>query len=150
MKGRNLAEISIAVRHAKKPEELPDDLKEVTKEKCDRLEKFLRGEPRIEFVFDRGKTAWTGEAILHGSRHHERLAARNRNADLHACVENLVEKLERQLEKNKERRKAHRGPSYSGKVRAPPETAPLEEPSYEQIVKRELKTGGRGRGGKRK
>ena len=55
-----------------------------------------------------------GEAILHGSRHNERLVARDKHADPHGCVEKLVEKLERQLEKGKERRKSHRGPSFAG------------------------------------
>ena len=61
-----------------------------------------------------GKHGFAGEAILHGSRHHERLVARDEHADAHACVERLVDKLWKQLERGKERRKDHRGPSFSG------------------------------------
>ena len=106
--------ISITVRHAS----APDDLETFAEEKCARLVKFLRAEPRLEFTLEEGRSAWSGEAILHGSRHHERLVAKDRHADPHGCVEKLVEKLERQLEKSKERRKSHRGPSFAGDGRS--------------------------------
>ena len=131
--------ISITVRHA----DLPDDLRTFTEEKCDRLGKFLRAEPRLEFILEQVKATWTGEVILHGSRHHERHVARDKHADPHGCIEKLVEKLERQLEKGKERRKSHRGPSFAGDRGTARDdgAAPPEEPSYEQIVRRELKGG---------
>ena len=115
MKGLHLAAISITVRHG----DLPEDLQKFTQEKCGRLEKFLRAEPRLEFVLEHDKTAWRGEVILHGSRHDERLVAHDQHADLHGCVEKLVEKLWHQLERGKERRKDHRGPSMAGDGRPP-------------------------------
>lgn len=127
--------IKISVRHA----DAPDDLQGFAEEKCGRLEKFLRAEPRLEFTLEEGKSAWTGEVILHGSRQNERLVAKDRHADPHGCVEKLVEKLERQLEKGKAKRKSHRGPSFSGDAKPAPDAAAADEPSYEQIVKRELK-----------
>lgn len=102
--------ISITVRHGS----APDDLKDFTEAKCDHLTKFLRDEPRIEFILEPGKKGYAGEAILHGSRHHERIVAHDEHADPHGCVELLVDKLWKQLERVKERRKDHRGPSFSG------------------------------------
>jgi ribosomal subunit interface protein len=137
--------IRITVRHAT----APDDLEAFAIEKCARLQKFLRSEPRLEFTLEHAKVRWQGEVILHGSRHNERLVARDAHADPHGCVELLLEKLERQLEKGKERRKSHRGPSFSGDGKAPPESATPDEPSYEQIVRRDLKGDG-AQGRKRK
>ena len=102
--------ISITVRHG----DSPPYLAAFAEEKCARLEKFLRAPPRIEFVLGKEHATWTGEAILHGSRHHERTVAKDSHADPHGCVELLVEKLWRQLERGKERRKDHRGPSFAG------------------------------------
>jgi ribosomal subunit interface protein len=123
--------ISITVRHGT----APDNLEEFTNEKCAGLAKFLRAEARLEFVLEKGKQSWTGEAILHGSRHHERLVAHDSHADSHGCVERLVDKLERQLERNKERRKDHRpAPGSAGEPGpAPDETA--DEPTLKDVVR---------------
>jgi ribosomal subunit interface protein len=102
--------ISITVRHS----DSPDGLHDFAEDKCSRLEKFLRAEPRLEFVLEKIKEEWRGEVILHGSRHHERLVAHDQHADPHGCVERLVEKLWTQLERGNERRKDHRGPSFGG------------------------------------
>ncbi len=107
--------ISITVRHA----EAPHDLSAFAAEKCNRLEKFLRAEPRVEFVLQKDHAEWSGEVILHGSHHHERIVAKDKHADVHGCVEKLVEKLEHQLERGKERRKDHRGPSFAGDNQGP-------------------------------
>jgi len=118
----------------------PEDLQAFATEKCARLEKFLRGEPRIEFVLERDHESWRGEVILHGSRHHERLVATDAHADAHGCVEKLVTKIARQLGKSKEKRKNHHGaaPKEGGAPRA---ERGGDEPSYEDIVRRELDGG---------
>ncbi len=131
-KGNHVA-ISITIRHG----DASPELTAFAEEKCARLEKFLRDSPRIEFVLVKDHTTWSGEAILHGSRHHERLVAKDSHSDPHHCVELLVEKLVRQLEKGKERRKDHRGPSL-GDAPATKEPAPADLPSYEEIVRRKL------------
>jgi len=128
--------ISITIRSG----EAPADLSAFATEKCERLEKFLRDAPRVEFVLKKDHAKWSGEATLHGSRHHERLVAHDAHADAHGCVELLVEKLERQLEKSKERRKDHRGPSVGDVPRDEGKPAP-DEPTYEEIVRRGLKGG---------
>ena len=120
----------------------PADLQHFAEEKCARLNKFLRDAPRVEFVLKKDHTNWDGEATLHGSRHHERLVAHDAHADAHGCIELLVEKLERQLEKSKEKRKDHRGPSMAdGAPRKPEDGASADEPTYEDIVRRDLKGG---------
>lgn len=127
--------ISLTVRHG----DAPADLQSYLADKCERLEKYLRDTPRIEFVLQKDHLEWVGEAILHGSRHHERLVAKHSNPDARTCGEVLVEKLERQLEKGKERRKDHRGPSMGDALAEPPPAAPAGElPSYEEIVRRKL------------
>lgn len=126
--------ISITIRHG----DGPADLADFATEKCGRLEKFLRDAPRIDFVLEKDRTRWTGEAILHATRHHERFVARDQHADPHGCVERLVEKLERQLEKGKERRKDHRGPSFADAAPPPGGAPAADEPSYDEIVRRKL------------
>jgi ribosomal subunit interface protein len=132
-----LAEISLTVRHGP----TPNGIQQFATDKCSRLEKFLRGNPRIEIVLERDKETWKGEAILHGSRHHERLVAHEVNSDSHVCIERLVEKIERQLGRSKERRKDHHVPPTKGDE-TPAADRGGEEPSYEEIVRRELKDGG--------
>lgn len=126
--------ISITIRSG----DAPADLNQFAEEKCARLEKFLRDPPRVEFVLKKDHTKWSGEATLHGSRHHERLVAHDAHADAHGCVELLVEKLERQLEKSKQKRKDHRGPSFADapKPSRKDPAAGDAEPTYEEIVRR--------------
>ncbi len=128
--------ISITIRNG----EAPPDLSAFATEKCDRLGKFLRDAPRVEFVLKKDHAKWSGEATLHGSRQNERLVAHDAHADAHGCVELLVEKLEKQLEKSKERRKDHRGPSVGDLPSDAGKSAP-DEPTYEEIVRRGLKDG---------
>ncbi len=130
-----MTQISLSVRHGG----APDDLQAFASDKCTRLDKFLRGEARIEFVLERVREAWQGEAILHGSRHHERFVAHEGHAEAHGCVEKLVDRIARQLGKSKERRKDHHGPAMDGG--APRPDAGTEEPSYDEIVRRELDGG---------
>lgn len=132
-----MAQISLTVRHGP----TPDGMQEFTIEKCARLEKFLRGNPRIEIVLERDHETWKGEAILHGSRHHERLVAHDGNADAHGCIEHLIDKIARQLVNSKERRKDHHLPPAKG-GEAPAADRGGDEPSYEEIIRDELKGGG--------
>jgi ribosomal subunit interface protein len=128
--------ISITIRSG----DAPSDLSAFAEEKCGRLEKFLRDAPRVDFVLKKDHTRWSGEATLHGSRHHERLVAHDAHADAHGCVELLVEKLERQLEKSKEKRKDHRGPSLGDSPRHAKRGDPAvdgDETTYEDVVRRE-------------
>ncbi len=128
--------ISITIRSG----DAPSDLNAFAEEKCERLEKFLREPPRVEFVLKKDHAKWSGEATLHGSRHHERLVAHDAHADAHGCIELLVEKLERQLEKSKEKRKDHRGPSFADAPKPGRKDAPSgggDLPTYEEIVRRE-------------
>jgi ribosomal subunit interface protein len=131
-----LAQISLTVRHGA----APDGMQAFATEKCARLDKFLRGDPRIEIVIERDHEAWKGEAILHGSRHHERLVAHDAHADAHGCIEKLIDKIGRQLGKSKEKRKDHHVPPAKG-GEAPGADRGTDEPSYEEIVRRELKGG---------
>ncbi len=126
--------ISLTVRHG----DAPADLQSYLADKCERLGKYLRDTPRIEFVLHKDHLEWVGEAILHGSRHHERLVAKHTNPDARTCGEVLIEKLERQLEKGKERRKDHRGPSLGDVASESRPDAPTELPTYEEIVRRKL------------
>jgi ribosomal subunit interface protein len=115
-------------------------MQEFAIEKCARLEKFLRGDPRIEIVLERDHETWKGEVILHGSRHHERLVAHDANSDAHGCIEQLIDKMARQLGKSKERRKDHHVPPAKG-GEIPAADRGGDEPSYEEIIRRELKGG---------
>ena len=132
-----MAQISLTVRHGP----TPDGMQQFATDKCARLEKFLRGNPRIELVLERDHESWKGEAILHGSRHHERLVAHEAHADAHGCIEQLIDKIARQLGKSKERRKDHHVAPAKGEAAPAADKSP-EEPSYEEIVRRELKGGG--------
>jgi len=131
-----LTQISLTVRHGG----APDDLQTYAVEKCARLDKFLRAEARIEFVLERDHEAWKGEAILHGSRQHERFVAHEGHAEAHGCVEKLVDRIARQLGRSKERRKDHHGPAMDVDASAPRD-AGGDEPSYEEVVRRELDGG---------
>jgi ribosomal subunit interface protein len=126
----------LTVRHGA----APDGIQAFATDKCSRLDKFLRGDPRIEIVLERDHESWRGEAILHGSRHHERLVASEANSDPHGCIEKLVDKIARQLGKSKEKRKDHHVPPAKGGA-APAADRGGDEPSYEEIVRRELKGG---------
>jgi ribosomal subunit interface protein len=128
-----LTRISLTVRHGG----APDDLQSFANDKCERLDKFLRGEARIEFVLERDHEAWKGEVILHGSRHHERFVAHEGHAEAHGCVEKLVDKIARQLGRSKERRKDHHGPAM-GDDRAPAGDAGGDEPSFDEVLRGEL------------
>ena len=128
-----MTRISLTVRHGG----APDDLQSFATDKCERLDKFLRGEARIEFVLERDHEAWKGEVILHGSRHHERFVAHEGHAEAHGCVEKLVDKIARQLGRSKERRKDHHGPAM-GEDRAPPGDAGGDEPSFDEVLRGEL------------
>ena len=127
-----MTRISLTVRHGG----APDDLQSFATDKCERLDKFLRGEARIEFVLERDHEAWKGEVILHGSRHHERFVAHEGHAEAHGCVEKLVDKIARQLGRSKERRKDHHGPAM-GDDRAPAGDAG-DEPSFDEVLRGEL------------
>lgn len=127
--------ISLSIRHG----DAPKDLQAFAGQCAARLEKFLRDSARLELHLSKEREEWSGEAILHGSRQGERNVAKESAGDARTCVDTLVEKLERQLEKEKEKRKDHRGPSFAGEGVAPGAPKAPEEPSYEQIVRRELK-----------
>jgi len=128
-----LTRISLTVRHGG----APDDLQSFASDKCERLDKFLRGEARIEFVLERDHEAWKGEVILHGSRHHERFVAHEGHAEAHGCVEKLVDKIARQLGRSKERRKDHHGPPM-GEERSPAGDTGGDEPSFDEVLRGEL------------
>jgi len=113
-----LTRISLTVRHGG----APDDLQSFANDKCERLDKFLRGEARIEFVLE---------------RHHERFVAHEGHAEAHGCVEKLVDKIARQLGRSKERRKDHHGPAM-GDDRAPAGDAGGDEPSFDEVLRGEL------------
>lgn len=131
-----MTKISLSVRHGG----APDDLQSFAADKCARLDKFLRAEARIEFVLERDQKAWKGEAILHGSRQHERFVAHEGHAEAHGCVEKLVDRIARQLGKSKERRKDHHGHALGTGDESPRDAAP-DEPSYEEVVRSELDGG---------
>ena len=131
-----MSNLDITMRHG----ELSRDLEQFVTTKVARVQKYLRGTPRIEFVVDREHELFRCEMIVHASRRGAHLVAHDTHDDVMSCVDLVVEKMERQLVKFIDRRKDHhRGRRGVDGADSGTPSGDEEEPSYEEIVKRELK-----------
>jgi ribosomal subunit interface protein len=128
--------LDITMRHAK----LRSDFEEFVREKVARLEKYLRGDPRAEIILDHDHELFQCEVIVHGSSKGVPLVAHVSHEDPRACVDLVIEKVGRQLVKLKDRRIArHRGRGAETFTEPGEEPEGGDEPSYEDIVQREIK-----------
>lgn len=128
-----MIKLDITMRHAS----LKADFEAFVREKVSRLEKFLRGDPRVEVVLDHEKGSFRCEMIVHASSKGSHMVAHVAHEDPRAAVDAVLEKMARQLSKQHDRRRDHRG-----KAEARAEDSPVDEvdePTYEDIVKREIK-----------
>ena len=136
-----MASIEITKRHT----ELPADLEDYVRGKVERIEKYLKEESRIEFVFDKVHDEYTIEAVVHPQRRGGQFVVRDSKADLHSAVDAVIEKLRTQLVKDKDRRKDHHrgvglGEELASASQGDAGTAGEDdEPSYEEIVQKEVR-----------
>ena len=130
--------LEITVRHAS----LGDDVDAFVKEKVTRLEKYLSGSPRIEVILDRDNEQFRCEMIVHSSRKGSHMVAHVTHEDPRACIDMVIEKLGRHLARFKDKGRYHkRGVRREDDARAssPSGEEGGNEPSYEDIVQREIK-----------
>ena len=105
------------------------------------MEKYLKDSSRLDVVLDREHENFKCELILHSARRGGQIVVRDQSPEIHACIDLAVEKLSRQLVKSKDRRTDH----HRGNRREDETTITTsgeekgEEPSYEDIINREIK-----------
>jgi len=127
-------DLEITVRHT----QLSEELEELIRNKVVRIEKFLRGTPRLELIIEKEHEKYRCEMIVHASRKGAHRVAHDLADELATCVDHVVEKMGRQLAKFNDRKKDHHRGEKGGTEQPPAETG-SDEPSYEQIVQREIK-----------
>ena len=131
-----MANLNITVRHG----QAPSYLEQFVSDKVSRLDKFLHESSRIELIVDQSKDKYRCEMIVHSSRRGGQVEVHDQSDDLRSCVDLVVEKMSRRLSKLKDRRKEHhRGRAPEGGASDQDRDSATVEPSYEDIVDREIK-----------
>ncbi len=128
----------ITMRHSS----IPQTLEGHVADKISKLEKHLRGRsPRIEIILDRDHEDFKCEMIVHDTAGSTPpIVARTTSGDPAVSIDLAIDKVRHQLVKLNERRHDHHRGSRTSAGSEP--TAPRaegDEPTYEDIVQREVK-----------
>ena len=120
---------------------VPEGLGSLIEEKIARLEKYLKESSRIEFILEEDHDRFRCEAIVHDRRPGTNIVVHDTADQIRSSLDGVLEKMRTVLVKRKDRRKDHhRGHGLGEQLASstPPESDE-DEPSYEDIVKQEIK-----------
>ncbi len=122
---------------------VPKSLESFVDEKLGRLERYLTDSSRIEFILEKEHETFKCEMIVHSGRRGGQVVVHDdASEDVRTSIDQVIEKMSRRLKKSKELRKDHHRGSGLGEEFAQPASdsdAGTDEPSYEDIVNRQLK-----------
>lgn len=130
------AKIEITCRHGS----LSERTKSYAEEKVAKLQRFHDRVSRAHLVFDaEGERGRFLELVVHVDNGRT-FVAKEHGDHARETIDLLVDKMEAQLRKDKEKLKAHHKPGGK-KALSEPEPADRDEPTLDQVIDTELKSG---------
>lgn len=101
--------VEITGRHVK----ITPELEQYARSKAERIQKFVRGDARIELVLDHEHDKFQIEMIV-SSHRGPVVVGHVQHDQANAAIDLVVDKVDHQLRRMRDRRKSHHGPSMAG------------------------------------
>ena len=127
--------IEITSRH----DQVSERMREHAMRKAVKLVRFHTRISRIQIVASNPHQSPEVELIVHVDSG-TTLVAKERSDHFNNAIDSLVVKMERQLKKDQEKRKSHKFDGNKGDLGPGPSNAEDDEDSYEDIVRKDLKS----------